>query len=788
MGLLLEGCCHCCCSPLRARYKRLVDNIFPVNPQDGLIKSNMEKLQYYASSSPEKLDRIGDYFAHKISRDLTRHQYPFVVIAMDAMDQLLHSCNSQSLNSFIESYLKVVQLLLETQDPGMQIVATTSFTKFANIDEDTPSYHRRYDFFVSKFSSLCHDNNTDPEIRRQLRVSGLKGLKGVILKTVSDDLQVDIWDDHHMDKIVPSLLYNMQDNQSDRIDSAACVSPAPPASPSLKNAPIELPCLVAEDNLRELVGKATFGNIRSVIRPVLRHLDLHDLWHSEELAVQFFRVIMTSIQNQYSYAVIQSLMTHLDEKSKSKSTESSIKIRTGIATVLSQVVAISASGSIGPIVLDIINNLLNHLRSSINNCQSNIRCSEGEKKFQETVINSLGEFANNLPDFQKIEIMNFIISRVPAASSPSRTDSVLQSILLRSLLKVSKTYNTVNISQALPTAFLKSLLQFALTPDPKVRVTVQNIFHQLLDRHNNLPKIMKPGTLAEIPPLTVEKAFRQDVVFIKKHGIEIIGNINENIQLTNNSAENYCALYTTIALLCVEMSSEELVTETVRLSFSMQDFAISSTTLSEQHKAAIHALTAAVFHMSSQLTGIPALTAHVSEVIKNRSRKCPAMLPESNRYFTPSCHMARRPSLISSQEAADADLLFDKQVIVDVLKSTGHETSHILQALSTRSVVDAAVVRSEADCNGIDVEIASICSTPETTRVPDSELTFDSFKKILSEPESAVSDEKLDRRMRTIEKYRTTPFESLTAELEKSAASALCVSCVLSQIVQKLSN
>lgn len=786
MGLLLEGCCHCCCSPLRARYKRLVDNIFPVNAQDGLIKSNMEKLQYYASSSPEKLDRIGDYFAHKISRDLTRHQHAFVVIAMDAMDQLLQSCNSQSLNLFIESYLKIIQLLLETQDPGMQIVATTSFSKFADIDEDTPSYHRRYDFFVSKFSSLCHDNNNDPDTRRQLRVSGLKGLKGVIIKTVSDDLQVDIWDDNHMDKIVPSLLFNMQDGDSDVTD-AGTGGASPPSSPSSKSAPVEVPSQVAEENLRELIGKAGFGNIRSVIRPVLRHLDHHQLWEKEDVAVEFFRIIMTSIQSQYSYAVIQSLMSHLDEKSKSKNTES-IKIRTGIATVLSQVVAISASGSIGPIVLDIINNLLSHLRNSINNCQANARCSEGEMKFQDTVINSLGEFANNLPDFQKIEIMNFIISRVPSASSPSRTDSVLQSILLRSLLKVSKTYNTVNISQALPNAFLKSLLQFAVTSDPKVRVTVQSIFHQLLDRHNNLPKITKPVTLTEIPPLTIEKAFRQDVVFIKKHGIEIIGNINENIQLTNNSAENYCALYTTIALLCVEMSSEEVVTETVRLSFSMQDFATGSTTLSEQHKSAIHALTAAVFHMSSQLTGIPALTAHVNDVIRNRNRKCPWMLPESNRYFNTSLHMARRPSLISTQDAAEVDLLFDKQVIVDVLKSTGHDTSRILQALNTKSVVDASIPRSDSDCNGIDVEIASISSSPDTTRVPDSELTFDSFKKILSEPDSVMTEEKMEKRIQTLEKYRNAPFEALTAELEKSTGSSLCVSCVLSQIVQKLSN
>lgn len=41
------GCCGCC-SALRPRYKRLVDNIFPENPEDGLVKSNMEKLTFYS--------------------------------------------------------------------------------------------------------------------------------------------------------------------------------------------------------------------------------------------------------------------------------------------------------------------------------------------------------------------------------------------------------------------------------------------------------------------------------------------------------------------------------------------------------------------------------------------------------------------------------------------------------------------------------------------------------------------------------------------------------------------
>jgi hypothetical protein len=49
--------------------------------------------------------------------------------------------------------------------------------RFANIEEDTPSYHRRYDFFVSKFSSMCHSNDSEPELRDKIRLAGIKGLQ-----------------------------------------------------------------------------------------------------------------------------------------------------------------------------------------------------------------------------------------------------------------------------------------------------------------------------------------------------------------------------------------------------------------------------------------------------------------------------------------------------------------------------------------------------------------------------------------------------------------------------------
>ncbi|KAK6622564.1 hypothetical protein RUM44_002376 [Polyplax serrata] len=475
-----SGCCCGCYSALRPRYKNLVDNIFPILPQDGLVKNNMEKLTFYALSSPEKLDRIGEYLYQKTGRDIYRRKYGFVVIAMEAMDQLLLACHAQTLNLFVESFLRMVQKLLESTEPQLQVMATQSFVRFANIEEDTPSYHRRYDFFVSKFASMCHHNDDNIEIRDSIRLAGIKGLQGVVRKTVSDDLAENIWESVHMDKIVPSLLYNMQNSRylENNLNRSGDTN---------EN---DTPPHLAESCLRELVGRASFGHIRSVVRPALRHLDLHELWVPNHFAIHTFQIIMFSVQAQYSYAVIESLMAHLDENSKA-----SPKIRTSIADVLSKIIAIAAEESVGPSVLEIINSLLTHLRTSVSSPSKQKRQETEEKLYQEALINALGEFANHLPDYQKIEIMMFIMSKVPINNRVFDKDSselLLENILLKSLLKVGTKYQTIHFNTTFPLSFLDPLLQMSLTPDPEMRVLVQRILHTLIDRHDNLDKLIKP--------------------------------------------------------------------------------------------------------------------------------------------------------------------------------------------------------------------------------------------------------------------------------------------------------
>ncbi|KAB7496846.1 Protein EFR3-like protein A [Armadillidium nasatum] len=234
--------------------------------QDGLVKSNMEKLVWYAMHSPDKLDRIGEYLASRLDRDIQRRRTGYVVISMDALDQLMLTCHANSLNLFVESFLQMIQRLLESQEPMLQLRAVQSFEKYSNIREETPQYHRRYDFFVSKFASMCYYTESDPDRQRQLRTAGIMGLQGVVRKTDCDDLGDSIWQPVHMDKIVPALLFNMGEKIAVTQEfEEADAEEADHHDQKREKKPNEL----AEICLRELVCRATSGKIAKIIRPLL---------------------------------------------------------------------------------------------------------------------------------------------------------------------------------------------------------------------------------------------------------------------------------------------------------------------------------------------------------------------------------------------------------------------------------------------------------------------------------------------------------------------------------------
>uniref|UniRef100_A0A8B9QPU1 EFR3 homolog B n=1 Tax=Anas platyrhynchos TaxID=8839 RepID=A0A8B9QPU1_ANAPL len=706
----LPGVCGCC-GALRPRYKRLVDNIFPEDPEDGLVKTNMEKLTFYALSAPEKLDRIGAYLSERLIRDVSMSASPW-----KALDQLLMACHCQSINLFVESFLKMVAKLLESEKPNLQILGTNSFVKFANIEEDTPSYHRSYDFFVSRFSEMCHSSHDDLEIRTKIRMSGIKGLQGVVRKTVNDELQANIWDPQHMDKIVPSLLFNLQ-----HVEEAESRSPSPlQATEKEKESPTEL----AERCLRELLGRAAYGNIKNAIKPVLIHLDNHSLWEPKIFATRCFRIIMYSIQPQHSHLVIQQLLGHLDANSKSAAT-----VRAGIVEVLSEAAVIAASGSVGPTVLEVFNTLLRQLRLSIDYALTgSYDCTAGvstkiikeheERMFQEAVIKTIGSFAKRVPS----------------------------SLLFLSLVSVG--FQCSNMLTALPSAFLDRLLSSALMEDAEIR----------------LFKFATISTISDISvlKLKVEKCSRQDTVFMKKHGQQLYRHIYLICKEESNVQAHYEALYSMLMLISIELANEEVVVDLIRLVLAGEIAQINEDNLTAYNRCALFALGAAYLNLISQLITVPTFCQHIHEVIQMRQKEAPYLLPEDV--------FVERPRLSKSLDRLGPEVFFWQSKISEVLGGSGYNsdrlstpyvpqlTGYVLpwdeDRLSKRKSIGETI--------SLQVEVESRNSPEREQRAPAEEITYETLKKAIVDS-VAVEEQERERRRQVVEKFQKAPFEEIAA-------------------------
>ncbi|XP_067323382.1 protein EFR3 homolog A isoform X1 [Anolis sagrei] len=788
--MVRKGVC-CCCAALRPRYKRLVDNIFPEDPKDGLVKADMEKLTFYAVSAPEKLDRIGAYLADRLSRDVVRHRYGYVFIAMEALDQLLMACHSQSIKPFVESFLHMVAKLLESGDPKLQVLGTNSFVKFANIEEDTPSYHRRYDFFVSRFSAMCHSYHEDPEIQTEIRIAGIRGIQGVVRKTVNDELQATIWEPQHMDKIVPSLLFNM--HKIEDVDSRGC----PPSSPSGREKE-ENPFVLSENCFRELLGRATYGNMNHAVRPVFAHLDHHRLWDPNEFAVSIFKIIMYSIQAQYSHHVIQEILAHLDARKRDFP-----RVRAGIIQALLQAVAIAAKGSIGPTVLEVFNTLLKHLRFSVDFELSDRRSSissgsfttstkeNDERIVQNAIIQTIGFFGSNLPDYHRSEIMMFIMGKVPVLGATSHTLDTsqlgdlgtrrIQIMLLRSLLMVTTGYSAKSIAAALPAPFLDPLLSPSLMDDSELRQLVLEILHNLIDRHDNRAKLRGIRIIPDVSDLKIkrDKISRQDVNFIKKHGQQLYRHVYLGCKEEDNIQKNFELLYTTLALITIELANEEVVIDLIRVAIALQDIAIlNEDNLPMFHRCSIMAVVAAYLNFLSQMIAVPAFCQHIGKVIETRNVEAPYFLPET-------IFREKKCNLPNSLGKDETNLFFLTNQMAESLGGSGY----CVERLSVPYVPLVTALfpsgkkphkcrrkskdedrlsrrKSIVDTLSIQVDILPGCNQEERANSTE-EITFETLKQAIDN--NALEEQEKEKRRLVIEKFQKAPFEEIAAQCETKA-------------------
>jgi len=738
-----------CCGiniKLKERYKILVDNIFPKNPGEGLVRNEMEKLTYYALSSPEKLHRIGEYFSHNLDKFIYRNRKESVIISMEGMNQLLKACHAQQINLFIESFLKMVYRLLETNDAKFQVLGSKSFVKFSKIDEDSPSYHRKYEFFVSKFSAMCHAHNIKEENTKQVRLHGLYGLQGIIRKSAPDTFQVKVWDSEQMKKIMHSLLINMYDLKTGSLTESEINTPAE------KDPPI-----VAEEALRDLLNKVTFATLPLVIEPVLEYMDINKMWCPENsFAVKTFSVIIGNINTQVNHIVIKSLFNHLLNYKDNE------EIQCCILDVLCKVLEKQSSASLGPSVVDVFNRLSKEL--------CNISETPNKKsKYCSCLINTAGVFGTILPVYQKLEAVAFYLNKIKDKFDNIEDNSENKYItwMLQSVLKITETYTCYNMNSII-SSITDPLFELSLVLSPKNRALSLRIIIKLFDKKENSKKLKLVNTFYEIEQLDLEVNDEEfsDREFFKSNSNLIANFLAESFLLDDNSKVLFELLCKCVVVMCLSHYTPEIVIDLccrVLLFVQSNVLNLFDTKYENDHKflSQVISSTGCCMVYIACFSSNPKLKAYIQGLIENRLSHHACLAASSLSEFQEKDY-----EIVTVQFLKENNLLLS---IDDLANSLGGRSVKEKLCVPIRFNQQAdlksskgSVSVAETDSLVIKVDNSSELCAPRRLNSEDtvaaSSITCQYLKKILYNKQKKQANKKIS------EHFRTAPFEQLMAE------------------------
>ncbi|CDS37597.1 protein efr3 a [Echinococcus multilocularis] len=447
----------------------------------------------------------------------------------------------------------------------------------------------------------------------KVRLAGIKGLQGVVRKTARGQLRMNAL--QSMEKIIPALLFNIHekppnDNEADESE----------------------PGCQAVFVFKDVVCRASFTNLIPVVSAMITHFDNHRLWTPSDFPLLVFGYLLDSIKNmQLAHNLVKELINYL----RKSDTRLTTLQRISVVMVIDKSVITLAKGAIGPDVFHNFKALLQILRSSIEKTSKGVGADE--QRFHDAIMNTIAEFAKNLPDAQKIEILKFILNFDPLPSGRSNSKDYskpMVKVLVKTMLTVATQYQTVAISNAIDSDFLRLLLHgVALDPDASIRVYVQKILHALIDRHNNAPKLLKvriypPEEVTNV--YTREKPSRQDILFMKKTGYLLTENTFHQMLDPSNKVDNLEHLMCTIGLVALEMGAEEVLVELLRLVLAVQQKTTESDgSLPLPHLCAIHAVLATVMSIIVPISSLrESLQSHVQGVIKTRRERAPYLLPD----------------------------------------------------------------------------------------------------------------------------------------------------------------
>mmetsp|Transcript_5868 Transcript_5868/g.13907 ORF Transcript_5868/g.13907 Transcript_5868/m.13907 type:complete len:788 (-) Transcript_5868:228-2591(-) len=203
------------------KYKKLTKDVFPKSlktvdvPNGELSQKSLSKLVTFYSTSPDKVDKIGQYILRRIKKEYVRRRH-FAELGFELCSELLKRCPSNA-RLFSEAACAVVEVGLGYPEQHLKLAAVKTFISLAQILRD-PSTNDVLLRFYSTLLSLSATPAAD-EGALKVRAEALRACS--VLYEVRSGLPAD-----GLDTAVRSCLSNLFGGV--KVPEVAGVAPARP--------------------------------------------------------------------------------------------------------------------------------------------------------------------------------------------------------------------------------------------------------------------------------------------------------------------------------------------------------------------------------------------------------------------------------------------------------------------------------------------------------------------------------------------------------------------------------
>ncbi|CAF4240662.1 unnamed protein product [Rotaria socialis] len=284
-----------------------------------------------------------------------------------------------------------------------------------------------------------------------------------------------------------------------------------------------------------------------------------------------------------------------------------------------------------------MSNLLNFLKKSF---RIELQRSKGspkypdEHKFQAAVISGIDDFAENLPDFQMMEIIQCIASSLPTLyqnTEEHASEFKLQLLLLKTIQKITTQYQSEKSSEAIstlttfPHQLFDPLIKLISSPEVEFRLLALEIIQLLVDRWHYADRLSKIRIFQDISqlglPTGTKRSRLSDIPFMKKFGHQFRSQLYKCILFENNTKKIFYAIYCLMNIVTLEANDPDVLVDVIHFCFEIQSVIIKmmdedQRKLPKTNYYGIHALIAAYFNLMSKLYDINQFSDHVDQRMK----------------------------------------------------------------------------------------------------------------------------------------------------------------------------